>query len=256
MVEWRGLSQSELTDFFVEFGKRIRTDELALGRRHYALGLAHGVRQAIHCGYDRIAAVELGVFRGEGLLDLCKAAHYFREEIGFEILVYGFDRSVGLPEVTNYMDHPEIWHGGDFKMPDQAALKAQLPDFAKLIIGDVGDTLAAFEDELYGNRLGFIAFDVDLYSSTKRALQIFSYHPLMYLPGVPTYFDDSFMSLTRSEWCGEQAAVREFNEENKMRKIDYKHTFRIKNFHVCQIFDHPIRQGRIRPRFPLSLGDF
>ena len=42
--------------------------------RLYALPLAHGVWQAIHCGHDRLATVELGVYTGKGLLDLCKAA--------------------------------------------------------------------------------------------------------------------------------------------------------------------------------------
>ena len=80
-----------------------------------------------------------------------------------------------------------------------------------------------------------------------------------YLPSVPLYFDDMEDVLTYSEWAGEVLAIREFNAENNTRKIDYKPQFRfhIPHFHVCQVFDHPMRQGGdIKPRFSLSLGGF
>jgi len=256
MAKWQDMTQQEVLTFFVEFGQSIRKGSLSLGRHHYALGLAQAVRQAIHCGYPRVTAVELGVFAGVGLLELCRAAQHFMDQLGIEIAVYGFDSTQGLPPLEGYIDHPELWHTHAFRMPDPAELRAKLPSFAKLIIGDVGETIPAFEKEVLDAPIAFISFDLDLYSSTRRALPILKFAPECYVPGVALLFDDSNTVLTHSEWCGEAAAVREFNDENTLRKIDRKPTFTIRNFAVGQIFDHPIRQGTVRARWGLSLGNF
>ncbi len=256
MAKWQDMTQQEVLSFFVEFGQNIRKGAVRLGRHHYALGLAQAVRQAIHCGYPRITAIELGVFTGAGLLELCDAAKFFMNELGIEIAVYGFDSTHGLPPLEGYIDHPELWHTSAFKMPDPAELRAKLPPFARLVIGDVGETIPDFEQEVRAAPIGFISFDLDLYSSTKRALPILNFAPESYLPGVALLFDDSNTVVTHSEWCGEAAAVREFNEESTLRKIDRKPSFTIRNFAVCQIFDHPIRQGRMKARWGLSLGNF
>ena len=256
MAKWQDMTQPEVLTFFQKFGQNIRSGQLRLGRHHYALGLAQAVRQSIHCGFPRMTAVELGVFTGVGLLELCQSAKFFMDELGVEIAVYGFDNAVGLPRLEGYMDHPELWHTNAFKMPDPAELRAKLPPFAKLVIGDVGETIPAFENDVRDAPLGFISFDVDLYSSTKRALPILNFSPESYLPGVALLFDDSNTVLTHSEWCGEAAAVREFNETSTLRKIDRKPSFAIRNFAVCQVFDHPIRQGVTKSRWGLSLGNF
>jgi hypothetical protein len=256
MAKWQDMTQQEVLTFFQQFGQNIRKGTLRLGRHHYALGLAQAVRQAIHCGFPRITAVELGVFTGAGLLELCGAAKYLMDELGIEIAVYGFDNAHGLPPLEGYMDHPELWHTNAFKMPDPAELRAKLPPFCQLIIGDVGETIPAFEKDLANAPLAFVSFDVDLYSSTKRALPMLKYAPENCLPGIALLFDDSNTVLTHSDWCGEAAAVREFNEENTIRKIDRKPTFNIRNFAICQVFDHPIRQGKVRARWGLSLGAF
>jgi hypothetical protein len=253
---WEALSVEQLRLFFTDYGSQIRKGELHLGRRHYALGLGHAVRAAIHCGVGHIAAIELGVFAGVGLLEMCQAAKYLMDELGIKISVFGFDRAQGLPAVGGYMDHPEIWHDGDFKMPDPAVLKAKLPDFAQLIIGDISKTMKPFQEQLKKTPLGFAAFDVDLYSSTKMALEVLKFAPQCYLPVVPATFDDSGTVLSHSQWAGEAAAVREFNEQNEMRKIDPKPYFDVHKFYCCQVFDHPMRQGKVRPRMPLSLGKF
>lgn len=250
------MSQQEVLHYFESYGAKIRRGELRLGRRHYALALAQSVRTAIHCGCGRFTAVELGVATGAGLRELCRIAEFFAKELGIEIGLFGFDRAMGLPEVSGYMDHPELWHTGAFKMPDPAELAAELPGFAKLVIGDISETIPEFEAELRTAPLGFAAFDVDLYSSTKHALRLLKFPPECYLPVVPSIFDNSEGALSNSEWCGEAAAVREFNEVNTLRKIDRKPVFEIEKFHACQIFDHPIRQGTVRSRFGLNLGKF
>jgi len=256
MARWEEMSPPEVLSFFQEFGRTVRKGELGIHRHHYALGLAQATRMAIHCGVPRISAVELGVFRGEGLLELCKAADYLRERIGIEFAVYGFDTGSGLPVLEGYMDHPELWHSHAFPMPDPAELRAKLPPYAKLILGDVGETLPPFTAELASAPLGFVSFDVDLYSSTKRATNILRFAPELYLPGVALLFDDTHTVLTHSDWCGEAAAVRDFNYESALRKIDRKPTFQINKFAVGQIFDHPIRQGTAKSRWPLTLGYF
>jgi hypothetical protein len=253
-ARWQQMSERELTAYFREYGAKVRAGALRLGRHHYALALALAVRMTIHCGHGRMTAIELGVAAGAGLLELCDTAAYLQDALGVQIKVYGFDSSVGLPPLEGYMDHPELWHTGAFKMPDPRELRAKLPPFAKLVIGDVGETIPALEADVHDAPIGFIAFDVDLYSSTKRALQILKFSSHSYLPGVALIFDDSGTVMTHSDWCGEAAAVREFNEENTLRKIDRKPTFSIAKFAVGQIFDHPIRQGRARARFGLSLG--
>jgi hypothetical protein len=256
MAKWHDMTQAEVLGYFQGFGRRIRSQELKLGRQQYALAMAQGVRMAIHCGVPHITAVELGVFEGVGLLELCDVAAFFNAELGMEFTVIGFDNATGLPVLNGYIDHPELWHHNAFRMPDQDKLRAALPPFAKLIIGDLSDTIGVIEQDLKKAPLGFIGFDVDLYSSTKLALRILKFDPECYLPAVPATFDDSHTVLSHSDWCGEAAAVREFNEVNTLRKIDRKPTFNIFKFGVCQIFDHPIRQGSVRARWGLSLGAF
>jgi hypothetical protein len=147
-IEKRKMRWSELTAetsrrYFESIATKVRRGELDLGRQHYALMLAHGVRAAIHSGIGRMSAVELGVATGAGLLSLCKAAAFFRQDLDIDIRVYGFDTGAGLSEPsTDYRDHPELFHKGAFPMPDVAEMRAKLPDFAELIIGDVGQTIA------------------------------------------------------------------------------------------------------------------
>ena len=247
------LNEWQLQNHFVAIGQRIRRNEVDCGRHHYALPLAHGVRQALHCGYTHIAAVEIGVATGGGLLDLCKAAVFLQSELPVQISVWGIDNAVGLPPIEDHRDHPEIWHGGQFAMGDPAALRAQLPPFARLLIGDVADVLATFAEESHGQRLGFVAVDVDYYSSATRALPIFERDPSAYVPAVPLYVDDVEVLLTYNPWCGEAAAIAEFNDRNALRKIERKPNFGIHNFYVCHILDHPIRRGLIRPRLPFEI---
>jgi hypothetical protein len=252
-MDWLSLDQPALMKKFQEIGQRIRKGELEIGRHHYALSLAHGVMQAIMCGYHRISAVELGVAHGGGLFDLCKAAAFFRDECQIDIQVWGIDNAAGLPPLTSYKDHPEIWHPEQFKMQSPDKITEKLPAFAHLLIGDVGDMVQQFFHESYGSRLGFVSIDLDYYSSTKRALPLLAGDPNAYIPIVPVYVDDVNVLLSYNTWCGEAAAIAEFNQQQEFRKIEPKPNFRIHNFHVCHVFDHPIRSGAIKPRLPFEI---
>jgi hypothetical protein len=253
-MDWTEFDQPTVMRRFQDIGRRIRNGELALGRGHYALPLAHGVMQAIHCGYDRIYAVELGVAGGKGLLELCRAAAFFREECDIDIQVWGLDNAAGLPPLLDHRDHPEIWQTGQFRLHDPDTLRAKLPPFAHLLIGDVGDTLAQLAHETYGARLAFAAIDLDFYSSTKRALPLFTLPPNCYVPAVPVYVDDIEVLLTYNPWCGEGAAIEEFNRSQDFRKIERKPQFDIHNFHVCHVLDHPIRTGAMKPRLRFEIS--
>jgi hypothetical protein len=255
-MDWYALDHRALMEEFRKLGRSIRAGEVDLGRQYYALTLAHGILQAIMCGYDKLSAVELGVGHGDGLFDLCKAAGYFRDLFRIDIQVWGLDNATGLPPATGYKDHPEIWQAGQFRMPNPDAVRAALPPFGHLLIGDVGATLEEFFAASTGMRLGFVAIDLDFYSSTKKALPLLAGHPQRYVPIVPVYVDDVNVLLSYNPWCGEAAAIAEFNEAQKLRKIEAKPQFQIRNFHVCHVFDHPIRAGMVKPRLPFEITEF
>jgi hypothetical protein len=240
---------------FQEIARNIQKRSLDLGRPWYAQSLALGVLEAIHCGYGKLFVAELGVADGTGLLHLCKAAQFFRTEFDIEILVHGFDTGAGLPEVVDYRDHPEWFAQGTYRMGDAEALRRKLPDFARLWLGDVGDTIPACLREIGDARVAFVSVDVDLYSSTKRAMALFTAAPETYLPAVPLYFDDMISFLVCNPWCGEELAINEFNQEHALRKIARHDAFRIRHFHALHVLDHPLRTGkqRVRPRFGLQI---
>ncbi|MGE4351855.1 MAG: hypothetical protein AB7E52_06670 [Bdellovibrionales bacterium] len=236
---------------FNDLGQLLRSRRLDLGRTTYSLPLALGIREALQCGYDKLSVIEFGVAAGAGLLDLCKAAHYFRDTFGMDIRVYGFDTGSGLPELHGYRDHPELWHQGKYAMEDPDRLRAKLPPFAELIIGDIGETLVPFQEKLEEHPLAFVSVDVDFYSSAVKTLPVFTGPADHYLPAVPIYFDDILQLFMYHPWAGESLAVSEFNEAQAMRKIAAKPHFNMVGLHACHVLDHPICQGEQKARFPL-----
>jgi hypothetical protein len=245
----------DLRRHFAKVADGIRSGQINVIRSHYALSLMHGVMQAICCGYPRITAIELGVANGDGLIALRLAAEFLQLYSGIEIDVFGFDTATGLPPPADYRDHPELWTSGEFAMPDPNAIRSKMADPSKLILGDVRDTIPSFHDRLNGP-IGFVAIDLDFYTSTRDALGLFTYPPHHYLPAVPLFVDDTENLITFNEWCGVQLAIREFTEGQPLRKI-VKTPFNIPaehgSFQVLHVLDHPIRNGTERPRFPLHL---
>ena len=108
--------------------------------------------------------------------------------------------------------------------------------------------------------LGFIAVDVDIYSAARSALGCLLERPEVYCPAISMYFDDVSFFFA-NEWCGELAAIQEFNAEHELRKIDidrslpgqrpatYETWYR--NIYVCHVLDHPARRA---PRDRITLG--
>lgn len=58
------------------------------------------------------------------------------------------------------------------------------------MIGNVSDTVKTFVEEFDPAPIGFIAFDLDYYSSTKAALQLLEQPHERFLPRVFCYFND------------------------------------------------------------------
>lgn len=188
-------------------------------RPAYLLGLTMGARQAIGEKRQAISAIEFGVAGGRGLVTLQREAEAVEKEYGVEIKVYGFDMGTqGLPEfIGDYRDHPERWRPGDFPM-DEALLRSKLTSRTTLILGNVKDTVTRFIEEHNPPPLGFVSFDMDLYSSTRDAFHIFTHPKKQMLFHVPLYFDD-MGSFAYHAHAGEMLAINEFNEQNQFMKI-------------------------------------
>src|SRR5262249_16807684 len=144
-------------------------------RPAYLLGLVMAANQARIENRPEICAIEFGVAGGNGLLALQSEAEAVEKESGIAIKVYGFDMgSGGLPEfIGDHRDHPEKWRPGDYPMVEDA-LRSRLTPRTTLILGNVRDTVTGFFDGHQPPPIGFVAFDMDLFSSTRDALRIFT----------------------------------------------------------------------------------
>ena len=192
-------------------------------RPAYLLGMEAAARQAKRQGERAISVIEFGVANGEGLLAMQNEAVAIERETGIMINVYGFDNgSLGLPNFTgDHRDHPDIWRPGDYPM-DVEALRAKLFGTTKLIIGNIADTVPQFFRMHQPPPIGFIAVDVDLYSSTRNALAIFGSTYLSMLWHVPMYFDDVDLFFSHKA-AGELLAIDEFNARQESVYIDRWH---------------------------------
>ncbi len=103
---------------------------------------------------------------------------------------------------------------------DVEKLKQKLSK-AQLILGDVDKTVKTFINHEPAP-IAAIMFDLDYYSSTKVALEIFNLPEKYLLPRIFCYFDDirGTEESLMSEYTGERLAINEFNLENKDKKID------------------------------------
>lgn len=184
-------------------------------RPHYAYGVQQAADLARRLGMQRISVVEFGVAGGAGLVELTRMARKASAATGVRIEVYGFDRADGLPKPVDYRDLPYIWREGDFTM-DVAALQRRVPE-CSLILGDIEDTVESFIDDNQPAPIGFVAIDVDFYSSAAAALRLFRGEHAYFLPRVFCYFDDTVGDqdqVLHNEFVGELRAIAEFNEES------------------------------------------
>jgi hypothetical protein len=189
-------------------------------RPAYLLGVYQAAMQARSQKVSAISVVEFGVAGGEGLLSLQDDAEAVEQATGVAIKVFGFDAgALGLPPGTgDYRDHPDAWRAGDYPM-DEPALRSRLTRRTTLIVGDVRQTVPRFFPDYAPPSLGFVAIDLDLYSSTRDALQIFTSPDRKMLWHVPLYFDDVDFVFNH-RFAGELLAIDEFNADSDAVKID------------------------------------
>jgi hypothetical protein len=189
-------------------------------RPQYLLGIVAAAAQAKKQDIDEISALEFGVAGGAGLVAMQEESAAVGRETGVAISVYGFDRgSEGLPPfIGDYRDHPEEWKPGDFPM-DVVALRARLTDRTTLVLGNIIETVPTFFERFNPPTVGFVAIDLDLYSSTRDALQVFLAPNKRMLWHTPMYFDDIDSNFNH-RFAGELLAIDEFNALSANVKID------------------------------------
>jgi hypothetical protein len=229
---------------------RAKVDFDLVVRQQYAFPILYAADAAKQYGYNTVTIIEFGVAGGAGLLNMCRIAERTQAATGIEFRIFGFDTGKGMPAPIDFRDLPESFQAGDFPM-DVERLKRALPRFAELVIGDIADTVPRFLDSLGEEApIGFVAVDVDYYSSAKKTLEVLRGDPRLYLPVVPVYLDDIGVDGS-NPWTGELLAVEEFNRENKLRKIApftllrsrriFKNTQWIDRMFAAHIHDHALR---------------
>jgi hypothetical protein len=191
----------------------------AVARPNYLMGVLYAANQAKEEGIPEISVIEFGVAGGSGLVALQDYAAAVEKESGIQISVWGFDTGKGLSEPSgDYRDHPDRYVPGEYAMEEQV-LTQRLDPRTKLILGDVSETVVTFVGAASYPPVGFVSIDLDLYSSSKAALQLLSLSGKRTLRRVALYFDD-ISSNVHYGWAGELLAIREFNDDSATVKID------------------------------------
>lgn len=184
-------------------------------RPSYAYCTYHAADLARRLGIPRISVIEFGVAGGNGLLFLKDFAARVRQAVGIEVEVYGFDTGAGLPEVTALEDLPYWFRTSLYRM-DESALQAKLSP-AKLVLGDVADTVSEFFTRHDPAPVGAIFNDLTLYSSTRDSLRLLEQDASRFLPRLFMYFDDVIGTEIEmyGECNGQLLAISEFNRRQK-----------------------------------------
>ena len=240
---------------FGSFRKKVAYDLVI--RPQHAFGLLNAADQAKLRGFDKLTVVEFGVANGAGLMNLIAVAEKVTKITGVKIHIYGFDTGEGMPEPIDYRDHPEYYNTGDFPM-NKALLEEKIKGKATIIYGPIKEKITEFISNISEKApIGFVAIDVDYYSSTKDVLELFKAKATCFLPLTYVYLDDVFMPH-HNEKCGELLAVSEFNEEQSMRELSYHRFFEnqrifknaiwVKQLYYFHVLDHPYRSELKRNR--------
>jgi hypothetical protein len=229
-------------------------------RPQYLWPLLHSAHAARALKIPRIAALEFGVAGGNGLLALERAAAAATRLSGTEVHIFGFDSGSGMPAPVDARDAPWLIEPTYFNM-DEEALRARL-DRAQLVLGPVAETVPEWTRSDHPP-IGFIAFDLDYYSSTMEAFGVLEEDAERLIPRVPCYFDDMF-GYGWTDFMGPRAAIDDFNGSHGERKIGKIHGLRFElpaeefqqpwheKLYVAHLFDHPRyaeREGRIDERW-------
>ena len=186
-------------------------------RPHYHSVIYESTQLALKLNLRKISLVEFGVAGGHGLLSIEKYCKKLSKKYSIEYEIFGFDfgDSLGLKKTKDPKDLPYYWNEGQFKM-NLEKLKKKIK-ISKLILGDVSTTVKTFTEKFRPAPIGAIFFDLDYYTSTMDALEIFKCSDEFMLPRVICYFDD--LQPNVNKFNGELAAINEFNKNNDQMKI-------------------------------------
>jgi hypothetical protein len=228
---------------------RVKYD--AWDRPNYAYGVYFAADLAVRLGLKGISVIEFGVAGGNGLIALERIALSVKNDLGINISVFGFDSGEGMPAPRDFRDLPYIWSEGFYRM-NRRELEAKLSG-AKLVIGSVEDTVMSFVPPY---PVGFIAFDLDYYSSTKSAFRVFKED---HLPRIYCYFDDTIYpeAACHNEYIGELCAIREYNATSADAKLCPLHGLRSMQprqsgwndqMYVLHDFRHPLYCVNVTPK--------
>ncbi len=221
----------------------------SIERPYYGHGVLHAAQLAKRLGHSAVSVLEFGVAGGNGLLNLEMHAAKVTKETGVRVAIYGFDTGAGMPPPLDYRDMPYLWQAGYFRM-DLEKLGRRLRQ-AKLMIGNVADTVDSFCEAEQPPPIGFISFDLDYYSSTLAALRIFTARHEYLLPRVACYLDDTVgdIDYAYNEFTGELLAISEFNATHPSIKIAPVRGLRFfgqrlpavwhEQIFVAHLFEHP-----------------
>jgi hypothetical protein len=260
---WRRIFYERLTEplhlnlislFVAAFGSyRSKISFDLITRQQYAYGVLRAADLAKAAGLSKVTMVEFGVAEGTGLINLCTIAKKVSAATGIDFEIVGFDTGAGMPPARDYRDHPDLYQKGDFPMKGREALQKVLPSNARIIFGQLSDTVPAFIESLSPRTpLGFVIIDVDYYSSATMAFRLLAHpDPNKYLP-LATVYVDNVLAPSHNDWCGELLAVRDFNDNQPRRKLArdgfirsrriFKNAIWLDQMFLLHMFDHPLMQ--------------
>jgi hypothetical protein len=220
--------------------------ERGLRRPYYVWGAVQALNLAKVLGLPRVSLIEFGVAGGIGLTALERIAEELGPMFGVDVETHGFDAADGMPKARDHRDLPNLWQQGSYPM-DRAKLAARLKT-AKLHLGLVEETVPAFVSANPAP-VGMIVFDLCLYSSTTKALQLFEADPNVLLPRVHCFFRNT-LGPTQGDFSGERLAIAEFNVQHEMRKISRIYGLEYflrpsvgrwaEQYYMTHVFDHPL----------------
>ena len=191
----------------------------AVDRPRCAFLVYHAARLAAKLGQPRVCVLEFGVAGGAGLLSLEHHAEEVEKLFPVKIEIYGFDTGEGMPVAADYRDLPYLLKPGFYRM-NVPALKARLKR-AKLLLGDVSDTVSGFFENHNPAPIGAVSHDMDFYSSTAAGLKLYDAGFSHFLPRVVCHFDDTVGNADAlfGDFTGERLAIQEFNDSHTMVKL-------------------------------------
>lgn len=216
---------------------RERYESAQLPRMYYAACIYSAAAEAKALGYSSFSVIEFGVAGGNGLAKCEFHAKEISRLLGLKIEVYGFDSSQGLPQANmGYKDLLHLFPSGSFPM-NRDALQKRL-QFAKLVIGDIKDTLDSFIEKYSPAPIGCMLVDVDYYSSTLPILNLLEQPDNCFLPRIHMYFDDVHPEY---EFQGEALAIKEFNEGHTQIKISPENMYPDYTYLNCKAIGYSAR---------------